>query len=214
VTYQPYTEPGEVLSEYLNTATREINTTVTDGQSYQPAFIEAMEAAALVSDPGADQSRVTALDSARRQVKEKVNAYLRRRAAEREVKVFREGSVAEINISGGNLTNVNFMVAKRIQDVRVSMQASTASEELKAAVTKLTQEAEDLTTALPDDASKAQVAAAVETIAVEAQKDSPTEFLVKAAGQALVQAGQKVKDLSEPIASAVDTVLRILKIAL
>jgi hypothetical protein len=66
----------------------------------------------------------------------------------------------------------------------------------------------------PDDQSKSEVAAAVETIATEAQKANPTEFLVKAAGNALVVAGQKVQEFAEPISKAVNTVLGLLKIAI
>jgi hypothetical protein len=142
-----------------------------------------------------------------------MNAYLRRREAEREIKIFKEGSVSEIKIVNSQLNNVNFMVAKRIQDVRVGMESSTAKEEVKAAVGELASQAEALATKLPEDEAT-EVAAAVETIAAEAQKDSPTTFLVKAAGGALVAAGTKVQEFAEPIAKAVETVFKLLKIAI
>jgi hypothetical protein len=173
-----------------------------------------MDATSAVGIPGNQAARVAQLDAARGQIKDTMNAYLRRRAAEREVKIFKDGAVGEINIQNSNLNGVNFMIAKRIQDVRVNMNNSNAPEEVKAAITELTKGAEELVAALPDDQSKSEVAAAVETIATEAQKANPTEFLVKAAGNALVVAGQKVQEFAEPISKAVNTVLGLLKIAI
>jgi hypothetical protein len=215
VVYEPYTPAGEALSRYIQAALKEINKKVSNREFSQSALLEAMDAASAVSIPGKEVMRVAQLDAARGQIKEATNAYLRRREADREVKIFKDGAVGEINIKGNNvLTGVNFMIAKRIQDVRVNMNNSNAKEEVKAAVNDLSTEAEELVKALPDEQSKAEVAAAVETIAAEAQKDNPTEFLVKAAGNALITAGQKVQEFSEPISKAVNTVLGILKIAL
>jgi hypothetical protein len=214
VTYEPYTNAGEALSRYIRDATKEINKKVSNREFAQSALLEAMDAASAVSIPGQQEMRVAQLDAARGQIKDTMNAYLRRRAAEREVKIFKDGAVGEINIKDSTLTGVNFMIAKRIQDVRVNMNNSNAKEEVKAAVTDLTKAAEELVAALPDDQSKNEVAAAVETIAVEAQKDNPTEFLVKAAGNALITAGQKVQEFAEPISKAVNTVLGLLKIVI
>jgi len=214
VTYVPYTKAGEALSRYIRDATKEINKKVSNREFDQSALLEAMDATSAVSIPGNQAARVAQLDAARGQIKDTLNAYLRRREAEREVKIFKDGAVGEINIKNSTLTGVNFMIAKRIQDVRVNMNNSNASEEVKAAIADLTKEAEELVAALPDDQSKSEVAAAVETIAAEAQKDSPTEFLVKAAGNALVVAGQKVQEFAEPISKAVNTVLGLLKIAI
>lgn len=214
VVYEPYTPAGEALSRYIQAALKEINKKVSNKEFSQSALIEAMDAASAVSIPGQDVMRVAQLDAARGQIKEATNAYLRRREADREVKIFKDGAVGEININRSTLKGVNFMVAKRIQDVRVNMNNSNATADVKAAVNDLTKAAEELAAALPDEKSKTEVAAAVETIAKEAEKDNPTEFLVKAAGNVLITAGEKVKEFSEPISKAVNTVLGILKIVI
>jgi hypothetical protein len=213
ITYEPYTQSGDALSLYVRDALKEINRKVSGKQFSQSALLQAMDAASAVRTPGEEETRVAQLDRARGQIRDRMNAYLRRREAEREIKIFKEGSVSEIKIVNSQLNNVNFMVAKRIQDVRVGMESSTAKEEVKAAVGELASQAEALATKLPEDEAT-EVAAAVETIAAEAQKDSPTTFLVKAAGGALVAAGTKVQEFAEPIAKAVETVFKLLKIAI
>ena len=214
VQFVPYSKAGDDLSEYLKLACREIAKPISDKKFERSALVAAMDAAISVGPPGAGAAQLEALDQARAQIRANVEAYLARREAEREVKVYKKGViVTEQKIINSVINNSNVMAAGRIENVRISMNNSAARDEVKAAVTDLTTQATNLTEQLPDDQSKSDVAAAVETIGQEAAKANPTEFLVRAAGEALVKAGEKVQEFAAPIATAVNTVLKVLGFA-
>jgi hypothetical protein len=218
VLYQPYSDSGDRLSEFLNDMTSKIGARSTHGVS-QSAIVAAMDASVSVETPGDAETRIANLGLARRQVAAKIRSYLRRRAAERQVVVFKGGVTVTTNNHNNDITingpvmNSSVILAETMENVRVAIQNSDASPELKAALATLQEQAKQLAAQLPDDRSKKDVATAVETIATEACKPDPTEFLVRAAGDALIRAGTKVKECAEPIAKAVATVFTLLKLA-
>jgi phage-related tail protein len=84
-------------------------------------------------------------------------------------------------------------------------------EELKTALAVLQEQTLLLVDQLDDEQSKKDAATAIETIVGESAKSDPTEFLVRAAGDVLIQLGKKVQQHAEAVAHAVTAVYGALK---
>jgi hypothetical protein len=214
VAYEPYTTAGDRLSEFLNDMTSKIGAQSAHGVS-QSAIVAAMDASVSVITPGEAETRIANLDSARRQVATKVRSYLQRRKSERVVKTFIGGDTVNFNTNfKGPVTGSSVIVGQSLDNVQVSIRNSAASDELKASLTALVEQARQLIAQLPDDQLKAAVAKAVKDMTVEAVKPNPTEEAIRKAGDVLIQAAKKVQELAEPIAATVLTIFRLLKLAM
>jgi hypothetical protein len=213
ITYEPYTTAGDRLSDFLNDMTTRIGARSAHGVS-QSAIVNAMDASVSVSAPGEGETRIANLDSARRQVAAKVRSYLQRRKTERVVNTFIEGDTVSFNTNfNGPVTGSSVIIGQTLDNAQVSIRNSAASDELKASLTALMEQVRQLIAQLPDDESKAAAAKAAKDLAAAAVESSPTELAVRKAGDVLIQAGNKVQKFAEPIAAAVSTVFKLLKLA-
>lgn len=204
------------LDRFLNDATKLILKEKWSDHS-QSAIREAFDAATDLAEPDEAADLSQRLEGARRQVAAKVQEYARYLSAPRSYEVVEvEGDYVknEVNISRSTVTNSNVIAAARMGNVLNSFRQTDASDELKQAITDLHAEAAKLIERVNDEKTVTAIEKRVELLTDQARESEPLEDIVRAAGNGLIQAGQLVSDMAEPIAGAVKRVLSLLKIAL
>jgi hypothetical protein len=215
--FEPETDPGQRLKDYLNTSTRRLKQDTWSGIS-QSAVVEAIDATQEVTESADREGLQRSLEGVEHQIAAKVESYFKEREATRPGETYNvsEGGIVVnrgINIKDSTITGSNVIAAETMRDALVKFQAAPVSDERKQAVADLVNVATDLVGKLPDEKAKADVTKRVEVITKQAAEDEPLEDVVRAAGETIVKIGQGVADLAEPIAKAVNAVLSVLKFA-
>ena len=215
--FEPGTDPGQRLRDYLNGTTRKLKQDTWSGIS-QSAVLQAIDATQEVTQSADREGLQRSLEGIEHQIASKVDSYALEREAARPLETYNvaEGGVLVnrgINIRDSQITGSNVIAAETMGDALVKFQAAPVSDERKQAVEELHKVATDLVNQLPDDKSKADVAKRVEVITKQAAEDDPLEDVVRAAGETIVKIGEGVGELAGPIAKAVNSVLAVLKFA-
>jgi hypothetical protein len=216
--FEPETDSARALQSYLNDATRHLNKTSWAGIS-QSAMVAAINAAEEVT-PAAEREGVRqSLEGIQFQIAGKTEAFLRDREAKRSVEVYNVepgGKLVKdsVTIEGTNtLTNVSIVNARTMRDALVKLQQAPVPDVRKQAVEELVTVATQLVEKLPDEKAQADVTKRVELISKLTADEDPIEEAIRGAGQFIVNVGQGVADLAEPLAKAVNGVLTALKFA-
>jgi len=219
LTYEPNTTAGDRLTDFLNAATRRIQRS-TWGGIQQSAILAALDAAESVTYADDREGALRSLEGAQRQVARKIQAYWNEREANRVVGtmyrveaggrlVQNSGVNIEGNVQGSNIFNR----VGEVQSAVATFQASAAPDDQKQAVAELGDVSTQLIERLDDEKARADVAKRVEVITREAASEDPLEDVIRAAGGTLVSIGQTVQELANPVATAVNRVLQVLKFA-
>ncbi|MGO9180937.1 MAG: hypothetical protein ACLQBX_18770 [Candidatus Limnocylindrales bacterium] len=210
-------EGADARDRYLDDATQILEKRWSRG-IHQSELVTAMNAVERVERPFATQALLDEIEGIRRQVRVKVERYVQERAAPR-VTVEKGGIYmagdAGIVAPGGNFygTTVGKVIADQINSSFNTLASSTASSDVKEAVSTLKARVDELIPKLPGEGEKKQAARMFENLTREAATADPVESVVRGAGEAIAGFGSKVAELAGPIAAAVNGVLAALKFA-
>jgi hypothetical protein len=223
IAFDPETESGPRLTDYLNRATRAISRAQWAGVS-QSAILEAFDAAEFVDQPQT-QGLAGRLEGVQNQVRKKVEEYDQRRSVKRTVYTNAyyervEGDIVEggkVEVSGGTVYGsvIGKVSAGKIEDSFNTFAGSNPSPELAAAMAELRAEVDGLVQAMDKQkvGQPEEVADRFGIIAEQVSKNEPLKDVLKAAGEGLVEAAKAVADRAEPVAKALSKVLKFAGVA-
>ena len=201
------TTASDLLQDYINNTLRVLEKTNRFGFN-QSLMLEAAHDAFEFAMEGETAS----LRWARRQVAERIRKFIEKNRGVSTIIYDIKGNLmnnsiqlGDIAVSGGN---VNVAVAHSIVDSFNSAMSSSAPDDLKMQLKKLTDLVAELATRLPEK-NLEQVSLDLKSFIQEAISSNPRKSWLDLSRQGLIDAATTVKDLAAPIAEALDAVLSI-----
>jgi hypothetical protein len=193
---------------YLNEAVHGLQKRRRFGIEQSPILDASMDAIGV-----AIAGQTASLDTMRRQVKDKVDAYIRRQE-KIPVQHIHHGDVIQNTVGDiGKGAAVNIVTAKQIDNAfnhafQTVKDADGATQETKDRLDALIKEVQALVPQLPDQ-TKAQVLADMETITREATSPAPRKKHLEVSADGLIEAAKTVAKMAPSITAAVAALLSL-----
>ncbi|KGQ19388.1 hypothetical protein LF41_3038 [Lysobacter dokdonensis DS-58] len=198
------------VQTYLNEAVHGLQKRQRFGIAQSPILEASMDAYGIAI---AGQS--ASLDTMRRQVKDKVDAYIRRQEA-KIVQNIHNGDVIQNTTTVGNLGQgavVNVVTAKEIENAfnnafKMVREADGATQDRKDKLDALIKQVQELVPQLPEE-TKAQALSDMETLTREATSAKPRRKMLEVSGEGLIEAAKTVAKMVPSITAAVAGLLTL-----
>ena len=199
------------IQTYLNEAVHGLQAPRRFGIDQSPILDASMDAMGFAV-PG----QSTSLDSMRRQIKSKIDAFIRQQE-NKMVQNIHNGDVIQNTTTVGNVGTgavINIVTAKQIDDAfnnafQTVKDADGTAQQTKDQLDGLLKQVQLLVPQLPDETTKARVLADVETLTKEATSPKPRLKLLEVTGDGLIDAAQTVAKMVPSISAAVAGLLAL-----
>lgn len=218
--FQPGTEEGDLLEDYLNRATRLIQTDHWAGFS-QSSILAAFNASVSSQETASRRSLIQRHEMVRQQVWKKAERFEQERTSRRVIKMvaINTGDTNVTNqqftFSGGHVTGVNInSPGARVDHIRTSFLESQPQDDLRQAVDELHHQIKSLLEHdLPEEQQR-KIVKDLQVFTEQAADPEPHKGILEVTGKGLIEAAQTVAEMVGPITTAVKGVLGLLGVVL